>query len=263
MNTTLERQEKFSTVTELPGMGASPEAIKMLATRYAFAANLGKGKDVLEVAHGPGIGLGHLRRHSKSLVCGDYDQDMVDAANSHYSDISQKMDAQDLRFDNESFDVVLLLEAIYFVPEGKKAVEEAVRVLRPGGKFMIASANPLFFSFNAAPYSTSYFSPLEYQAIFAENGMTCETLCGFPEERGGLKSKVISVVRKLAVTFKLIPDTMEGKERIKRLLYGELPPFPKEIDPSTMELETFVPTASVSDLSKYKVIYAIGTKNSS
>ncbi|MBL8048640.1 MAG: class I SAM-dependent methyltransferase [Chthonomonas sp.] len=262
MSAVLERQESFSTVTELPGKGASPDALLMLATRYAVAGELAPGGDVLEVACGGGMGLGHLLRVSNTVTAGDFDPAMVEVVNKYYEKrlVAQRLDAMNLDFADASFDCVLLLEAIYFVPDAARAVSEAFRVLRPGGKFMIAAPNPLFVSFNAAPYSTKYFSPLEFKKLLEDHGFSAETLCGFPEEGGGLKTKVLNVVRKLAVTFRLIPDTMEGKERIKKLIYGELPPFPNEVVVDPAKVETPVPTDSVGDISKYRVLYAIGTK---
>lgn len=263
MSTVLERQETFSSVTELPGHGASPDALRMLATRYFVSGELAKGKDVLEVACGGGMGLGHLLTVAKSVTAGDFDPAMVTLVNDHYQGrvVAQRLDAQNLSFADESFDVVLLLEAIYFVPDAERAIKEAYRVLRPGGTLFIASPNPLFSSFNAAPYSTRYFSPLEYKKNLEAAGFSAETKCGFPEEQGGLKSRILNLVRKLAVAFRLIPDTMEGKERIKRLIYGELPPFPSEVVVDPANVENFVSTDSVGDISKYRVLYAFGHKN--
>lgn len=235
----------------------------MLTTRYKFAGELAAGKDTLEVAHGGGMGLGHLARVAKTLHGGDFDPSMVEIVRNYYGDRieTQVMDAQSLPFADASLDCVLILEALYFVPDPDLAIREAARVLRPGGKFMVASPNPLYASFNPAPMSTRYYSPLEYETAFNAAGLDCETLCGFPEESGGVKTMALNLLRKAAVTLRLIPDTMEGKERIKRLIYGELPPFPSEVViGEATPVEPFLPTSSVGDLNKYRVLYAIGTK---
>lgn len=188
---------------------------------------------------------------------------MVEIVRNYYGDRieTQVMDAQSLPFADASLDCVLILEALYFVPDPDLAIREAARVLRPGGKFMVASPNPLYASFNPAPMSTRYYSPLEYETAFNAAGLDCETLCGFPEESGGVKTMALNLLRKAAVTLRLIPDTMEGKERIKRLIYGELPPFPSEVViGEATTVEPFLPTSSVGDLNKYRVLYAIGTK---
>lgn len=47
------------------------------------------------------------------------------------------MDAQELPFQDATFDVVLLLEAIYYLPHAEKFMAEARRVLRPDGILFI------------------------------------------------------------------------------------------------------------------------------
>ncbi len=71
---------EFGSVTELPGMGATKEQLSMLHTRYRMAAELAEGKDVLELACGPGFGLGALEANSRRVVGGDFDQNMVEIA---------------------------------------------------------------------------------------------------------------------------------------------------------------------------------------
>lgn len=255
-------QTDFTTVTELPGTGATPETLSMLFTRYKTAADLSKGKDVLEVACGPGLGLGYLLQHAKSVTAGDYDPKIVALAQKHYGDRIdiRQIDAQSLPFEDGSFDVVLMLEALYFVPDAAKFMEEARRVLRPGGTLFVASPNKEFESFNPAPYSTRYFTASEYQGLFSQHGFTVEVKAGFPEGKRGLKSKIFSLIRKVAVSLHLIPKTMGGKEAIKRLLYGKLDPFPEEVDETTGEFHPFVPITPDLNLPSYKVLYAIGKK---
>jgi ubiquinone/menaquinone biosynthesis C-methylase UbiE len=55
----------------------------------------------------------------------------------------QAADAQQLPFDDESFDLVLCLFGIMFVPDKVRANEEARRVLRPGGQYVLVTFNRL------------------------------------------------------------------------------------------------------------------------
>ncbi|MGH7998129.1 MAG: class I SAM-dependent methyltransferase [Brasilonema sp.] len=50
-------------------------------------------------------------------------------------------DATDLPFENESFDAVTMFDLLEHVPDDKKAVLEALRVLRPGGFLLISTPN--------------------------------------------------------------------------------------------------------------------------
>ena len=64
--------QTYTTVTELPGSGATSEQLAMLYARYALAAGFSRGKDVVEVACGPGIGLGYLARWARRVVGGEF-----------------------------------------------------------------------------------------------------------------------------------------------------------------------------------------------
>jgi ubiquinone/menaquinone biosynthesis C-methylase UbiE len=51
-------------------------------------------------------------------------------------------DAQDLPFDDASFDVVVSTFGCMFAPDHKRAASEIVRMLKPGGRFGVAAWNP-------------------------------------------------------------------------------------------------------------------------
>jgi ubiquinone/menaquinone biosynthesis C-methylase UbiE len=55
----------------------------------------------------------------------------------------QQADAQDLPFDDASFDLVLCLFGVMFFPDKVRANAEARRVLRPGGRYVLVTFNRL------------------------------------------------------------------------------------------------------------------------
>lgn len=55
----------------------------------------------------------------------------------------QQADAQDLPFEDASFDVVLCLFGVVFFPDKVRANAEAHRVLRPGGRYVVVTFNRL------------------------------------------------------------------------------------------------------------------------
>lgn len=55
----------------------------------------------------------------------------------------QRADAQDLPFDDATFDLVLCLFGIMFFPDKVRANAEARRVLRPGGRYLLVTFNRL------------------------------------------------------------------------------------------------------------------------
>jgi predicted RNA methylase len=80
--------------------------------RYAFAAQYVKGKDVLDVACGTGVGSWFLRRAGARKVWGlDIDPQAVAFAKARYADVSfAQCDATELCLPDRSIDVVCLLK---------------------------------------------------------------------------------------------------------------------------------------------------------
>lgn len=251
----------YTTVTERPGGGATREQIAMLYTRYALARRLAKGKDVLEVACGCGPGLGYLARQARRVVGGDLEQSLLDTARDTYGDRVElrRFDAHELPFDDGSFDVLLLLEAVYYLEDPARFVREARRVLGPGGSLLIASANREWTLFNPSPFSRRYFSAAELKRLLESEGFAAEVFAGFPDAPAGLSSRVKRAVRKAAVSLNLIPKTMEGKERFKRLFYGALEPLPAELGEGEGEADALTPVTDDAPVTGHKVLYAVGT----
>jgi SAM-dependent methyltransferase len=68
--------------------------------------------------------------------------DRVRSTTSHVIEASLEADAQDLPFDDQSFDVVVANFMLYHVPEPLKAIGEFARVLRPSGALLTATNGP-------------------------------------------------------------------------------------------------------------------------
>ena len=247
----------FSTVTELSGARASSEQLSMIHTRYKLAYDHCSGKDVLDAACGPGRGLGFLAQSARSVVGGDCAPDLVAQAKAHYGDRIEvvQMDAQAMPWQNPRFDVVILFEALYYLPNVASFLEGCRRVLRPGGTLLLSSPNPEWPEFNPSPYSRRYYSASELRKLLEEAGFSAEIKAAFHVRKDNLVQKAIARVRKVAVSLNLIPKTMNGKAALKRIFYGPLSPLGPEID-------TTVPTAPLVAISScsvpdYKILYAI------
>lgn len=232
----------------------------MAVTRYRLGADLAEGRDVLEVACGSGMGLGMLASRARNVIGGDFDPALVETARRQYGDRIEvrQVDAQTLPFGNASFDMVLMLEAIYYLPEAKRFIEEARRVLRPGGLLYVCSANREWPEFNPSPFSHRYYSLGELGDLLKEAGFQSDLRVGFPAGSGGLKSSLTGFIRKTAVKLHLIPDTMEGKERLKRLFYGRLQPLPNELANTDGEFRPPETYSGNGPVENCKVVYAIG-----
>lgn len=96
--------------------------------------------DVLDIASGDGITAELLAPHARSIVCLDSSERVVQAAAKRLSAFSNVQviqgDMQALELDDQRFDLVLMLHALTYAENPAKAVAEAARVLRPGGRLL-------------------------------------------------------------------------------------------------------------------------------
>lgn len=246
-------------VTELPGSGATEEQLLMLAARYRLAAELTTGGDVLEVACGPGIGLGYVARKARSVVGGDVDERLLQAAHRHYGGRIPllRLDAQALPFAGRAFDAVILFEALYYLHEPERFLAETRRVLRPGGMLLISTVNREWRGFNPSPHSARYFSASELRALLEAQGFAADLLGGFPPAAPTRRAQALALARDTAVRLRLIPRTMHGKEVLKRLVYGRLTPLPPELSNGPAPPRP-VPLPAGGSVPDFKIIYAVG-----
>jgi len=249
----------YRPVTEAAGNLVSREAIDMARTRYTFAANYCGGKRVLEIACGPGTGLGHLRQHAQTIVGGDCTEGLLRAAREHYGQALPlvRLDAQALPFRSGCFDVIVLFEAIYFLADAALAFDACRSTLAPDGVLILATANPARLGFIRSPHSTSYFTGPELASLLRTRGFAVELFGGFPVHEDGVGGRVVGHVRQAADALHVIPRTMKGKEFLKRLVFGKLVAFPPEVTASTGTYRPPVPLDDDAAADRYKVIYAV------
>ncbi|MBI2524615.1 MAG: class I SAM-dependent methyltransferase [Candidatus Rokubacteria bacterium] len=249
----------YSTVTETPGGGATQRNLDMLYARYAFAAGYCEGRDVLEVACGPGPGLGYLARKARRVVGGDYTESLARLARQHYAGRLPvlRLDAHDLPFSDQSFDVVILFEAVYYLRAFDRFLGECRRLLRRGGVLLICEANPERPDFNPSPFSVRYYSAAELRDVLGRHGFDVEMLSAFPVRESSRRAGLIVLLRRGAVALHLIPKTMKGKAVLKRLVYGKLKPFPAEVTEGMAAVHEPVPLPGNAAGDGYEVIYAV------
>ncbi len=218
-------------MTEAEGVGVTAEALSMLYTRYRFAVEFGVGKRILEVACGPGHGLGYLANQARSVVGGDYTFSLIRKAQRHYRGKIPvlRLDSHALPFRNASFDVIIAFEALYYFERPDVFLQECRRTLHEGGRLLLCTANKEWEGFNPSPFCTRYFSIRELSDLLQANRFRADFFCAFPVGAQSPQGWVVSRLRRLAVGCNLIPRTMKGKEALKRLFLGPLAPLPAEV----------------------------------
>lgn len=254
----------YTTVTELPGSKVTREQLERAQHRYFFASGFGEGKDILEVACGSGLGLGMMAQSAQRVVGGDIDEKILAFPRKHYQgrkNIEIKcLEAQKLIFPDNSFDVVILFEAIYYLPDPRQFFHEASRVLKRNGTLLIATVNKDWADFNPSPFSTRYFSVPELSLLLREKFQKVEIYGAFPILTDTLKERIISLIKRIAIALQLMPKTMKGKEIFKRIFLGQLVILPPEF---TIEMGHYTPPVLLSPEKPeklHKVIYAVAKK---
>jgi ubiquinone/menaquinone biosynthesis C-methylase UbiE len=223
--------ERFVEVSELAGEPISREQLERLQHRYAWAAQYCGGREVVEVACGSGPGLGLLAAAARSLEAGDVSEPILALARRHYGErVSlQRIDALALPFTAASKDVIVLFEAIYYLADASRFVAECRRVLRPGGRVLVATANKDLSDFNPSPHSHRYYGAVELRELFAREGFRVELFGHLSVRAVGWKQRALRPVKRAVVGLGLMPRTMSGKRLLKRLVFGSPLAMPAEL----------------------------------
>jgi ubiquinone/menaquinone biosynthesis C-methylase UbiE len=251
----------YVTVTEMAGTQISRPQLGRMYNRYHFAAERCRDKDVLELACGSGPGLGMIARRARSVVAADVDPQILEVARRHYGTriALRQMDAQALPCDDASFDVVILFEAIYYLADAARFVAEARRVLRPGGLLLVCSANRDLPDFNPSPFSHRYFSVPELSELLRQAGFQVSCWGEDPVDPASLVESALREAKRLARDFGLIPQTMRGKQLLKRLVFGRLVPMPAELTEGLAPLAQPVPIQADRKDDRHRVLHWLGT----
>lgn len=95
-----------------------------------------RNKDVLEIATGPGLLAKHVASASKTIIATDYSEGMIAQAKKGVYPTKLRFEVADataLPYEDDSFDAVIISNALHIIPEPERALREIDRVLRPDG----------------------------------------------------------------------------------------------------------------------------------
>ena len=117
------------------------------AWQEIFMGALGKEKlTVLDVGTGPGIVAFLLLELGHDVIGVDVSEEMLRTARKNATRFNlpvkfRQGDAENLPFEDESFDAVINRHVLWTLPNPEKAISEWKRVLKPDGKVMIIDGN--------------------------------------------------------------------------------------------------------------------------
>lgn len=106
---------------------------------YGMIRRAIKGKTVLEIAAGTGLIAKNVADSAESYIATDVAENLLARARSGYVPQNltlQWADATFLPFDDDSFDVVIIANALHIIDAPRKVLAEIRRVLKPGGRLI-------------------------------------------------------------------------------------------------------------------------------
>jgi SAM-dependent methyltransferase len=186
------------------------------------------GKQVLEV--GVGLGTDHLQlaRAGAQLTGVDLTPASINYTRQHLdihglrSELSVA-DAENLPFDDQSFDCVYSFGVLHHTPDMGRAIQEIHRVLRPDGSALVALYN-----------RHSYFYAWRYTRFLLRRGGTVEEMRSKIEHGSGNPLVVVSSHRELARAFRVFSQASIEARHLPR---HRFPGWLLRLDPALRHLE--------------------------
>ena len=113
--------------------------IRIYQFMYDRIPQMVKDKEILEIATGPGLLAKHVAPSAKHMIATDYSDGMI--AEARKGDCPPNLtfevaDGTALPYAADSFDAVIISNALHIIPEPEKALNEIDRVLRKDGSLI-------------------------------------------------------------------------------------------------------------------------------
>jgi ubiquinone/menaquinone biosynthesis C-methylase UbiE len=121
--------------------------LQMMGESLCEAVDVCAGWKVLDVAAGNGNAALAAARRGCEVVATDYVGDLLERARQRAEAdgvplTTQIADAEDLPFEGATFDAALSTVGVMFTPDPRRAAQELIRVVRPGGRIGLANWTP-------------------------------------------------------------------------------------------------------------------------
>jgi len=121
--------------------------VQDIADEVVEHVDAGEGDDFLDVATGSGNAAIAAARRGARVTGLDLVPELIDAARARFAAESLEAElvvgnAEELPFEDASFDRVTSIFGVMFAPRHQMAADELVRVVRPGAKIAVAAWTP-------------------------------------------------------------------------------------------------------------------------
>lgn len=162
-------QKKLSEITFFDRHGASnpydvftPQTNERVIDTFVRLSGLKAGAHIADLGCGSGIFTDLLRRRGYQCTGIDLSPVLIQIARRNFPGIEfLEGDVERLPFADASFDGILLGGVLHHLPQPARCAAEAMRVLRPGGKFVAFDPNRMNpFVYLYRDRSSPFYSPI-------------------------------------------------------------------------------------------------------
>src|SRR5947209_20177898 len=102
-----------------------------------------RAKRILDIGCGLGMYVSRFRQFSDDVYGVDIDPDKIGRASEWLPNL-RVSSAEELPYEDDCFDIILLNEVIEHVDDDRQTIREAYRVLAPGGHIVVYAPNRLY-----------------------------------------------------------------------------------------------------------------------
>ncbi len=169
------------------------------ATARVLAGLLELG-DVLDIGSGDGVFAELIAAHARTVVCADLSPTVTAAARKRlasYANVKvEQADMHALPFEDESFDLVVMMHALTYAARPAAAVAEAARVLRPGGRLLLSSLGKHAHASAVEPFGhvNLGFTQKELQKFIDKAGLSLQDAGTVTRERRPPHFEVVALI---------------------------------------------------------------------
>lgn len=105
---------------------------------------LNKKQRILEIGSGKGSMVNYLHKKGYNIIGTELNQDFVNESKEIYGKLPIKqMSGDDLKFKDNSFDIVLSFDVFEHIPNSDKHLQGVKRVLKPNGYYLLQTPNKI------------------------------------------------------------------------------------------------------------------------
>tara|TARA_B100001250_G_scaffold414595_1_gene454286 strand:- start:1577 stop:2359 length:783 start_codon:yes stop_codon:yes gene_type:complete len=242
--------------TEWPGDQIPYNDLHFISHRYEKVLSLSDSKDILEIGSGSSIAKKEISTVAKSYTGIDISKENILRINKECKDLNLSLyvgNAEDMLFDDNSFDLVIALAMVYYL-DVDNFLSEVKRVLRPGGTLFFCTSNMDVPGFMPAPGSKKYFSVNEWRQLLNKFGFKTNIEVAFPQKsfiKLGARAKLISFMKLLFINVLGLSSLWK---KTRELSKGSLIEIPNELNKFPKHQ---VKSSQIKDLKDktHKIIY--------